>query len=453
MPSMRSEAKRPPAIALADCNNFYASCERVFRPHLEGKPVAVLSNNDGCVVARSNEAKALGIAMGEPFFKARALLERAGGQFFSSNYALYGDMSQRVMSALAQFTPDLEIYSIDEAFLNLTGIPAGDAADYARRIRRVVKQWTGIPVSIGVAETKTLAKIANRIAKKQRPDGVFDLRAAPSREETLASVAVEDVWGIGHRYAFRLRQRGVETALALRDADERWIQKEMAMGIVGVRLVYELRGIPCLPLDLCPSPKKEIVCSRSFGRPVESLAELKEATAEYVSRAAEKLRRQGSLAGGVGVYLMTNPFKNEPQYYNSAYIPFPAPSNITPEMIAYALAALERMYRPGYRYKKTAVLLSGLVPDNVIQTSFFDEDDESRMRGMRLMRTVDKINARLGGGAVKFGAAGIAQEWQMRRRHRSPAYTTRWDELAVVKSGDGCFRRAARKRKNKREKR
>ncbi|MGC9326028.1 MAG: Y-family DNA polymerase, partial [Candidatus Hinthialibacter sp.] len=342
-----AESGRRPAVALVDCNNFYASCERVFQPQLEGKAVVVLSNNDGCIIARSNEAKALGIKMGDPFFKIEPFLRRAGVRYFSSNYSLYGDMSQRVMNVLAQFSPELEVYSIDEAFLNLTGVlrrsewETDALSGYGRRIQATVRQWTGIPVSVGIAETKTLAKIANRLAKRSKTlQGVFDLRKEPDRDAILEAVDVGDVWGIGSRYAHRLRQRGIANARQLRDADETWIQKEMAMGVVGMRLVLELRGVPCLPLDLSPGPKKGIACSRSFGNPVTLLSELRAATAAYVSRAAEKLRGQNSLCKTMSVYVMTNPFKNEPQYYNSALIRFPTPTADTPEMIRYALKAL-----------------------------------------------------------------------------------------------------------------
>ena len=427
-----------PVIALVDCNNFYVSCERVFNPKLENRPVVVLSNNDGCVVARSNEAKALGIRMGVPFFQARSLLRRAGGFFFSSNYALYGDMSQRVMATLTQFTPEIEIYSIDEAFLNLSGVagadsPTGaDASEYARRIRAVVRQWTGIPVSIGVAGTKTLAKIANRIAKQEKTlGGVLDLRSVPSRDEALARVDVEEVWGIGHRYAIRLQRHGIFNARQLRDADERWIQKQM--GIVGLRLLYELRGVSCLSFELCPPPRKGISCSRSFGAPVQSLSDLKEAAATFVTRVAEKLRAQHSLAGVLTVYLMTNPFKNDPQYYNSRSIDLPVPTAATPELIRYALRALESLYRKGFRYKKTGVLLTELTPDDGFQTHLFDEED--RERAGRLMCALDRVNARMGASTLRYAALGIKQRWQMRRAYQSPEYTTRWDQLRQVRAG------------------
>lgn len=442
---LSSSADRRPAVALVDCNNFYASCERVFRPDLEGVPVVVLSNNDGCIIARSNEAKALGVKMGDPFFKIESFLKRAGVRYFSSNYALYGDMSQRVMGVLSQFTPTLEVYSIDEAFLNLTGVVRRgevepDAlADYGRSIQTTVRKWTSIPVSVGIAETKTLAKIANRIAKRSKTlQGVYDLRQEPSRDAVLEAIEVGDVWGIGPRYARRLQASGISNARQLRDADERWIQKQMAMGVVGMRLVLELRGIPCLPLDLSPGPKKGIACSRSFGKPVVRLDELRAATAAYVSRAAEKMRAQNSLCKTMSVYVMTNPFKNEPQYYNSALIRFPTPTASTPEMIRYALHALDAIYKPGYRYKKTAVVLVEMVPGSVYQPTLFDGED--RARSAALMKVVDRINARLGADVLHYAATGFhPEQWHMRREHTSPSYTTRWQELKWVGSKIYCM--------------
>ncbi|RJP20231.1 MAG: Y-family DNA polymerase [Candidatus Omnitrophota bacterium] len=445
--------KPTPAIALADCNNFYVSCERVFNPKLENRPVVVLSNNDGCLVARSNEAKALGLKMGEPFFKVRRLIERAGVKYYSSNYALYADMSQRVMSTLARFTPSIEIYSIDEAFLDFSRMakaelgghrltysppytdpaqiesPRQSLTDYARMVRATVKKWTGIPVSIGIAETKTLAKIANRFAKRfKKLDGVLDLRNMPDPERVLSQIDVNDVWGIGHRYALRLKIRGIGNAWQLRNADDRWIQKEM--GVVGLRLVNELRAIPCLPLDLSPPRKKEIASSRSFGVPVESVTDIKQAVASFVTRAAEKLRKQHSFVCRLTVYLMTNPFKTEPQYYNAFPVCLPTPTASTPELIRYALQGVEAIFRPGFRYKKAGVVLSEFTTDAVIQTNFFDECDRSRE--IRLMRALDRINTRMGPGTLRFAAVGVHQRWLMRQQYCSPAYTSRWEQLASV---------------------
>jgi DNA polymerase V len=297
-----------PVIALVDCNNFYASCERVFNPKLRNKPVVVLSNNDGCVVARSDEAKALGIPGGIPAFKIDHLL-RSGEVFAcSSNYALYGDMSRRVMETLLHFTPGIEVYSIDEAFLNLSGFARGSLADYGRLIRRTVIRWTGIPVSIGIAETKALAKIANRLAKKSpKAEGVLDLTASLYQEKALAVTDVEDVWGIGRRYAKFLKKHGIETALDLRNAEDSWVKKHLS--VVGLRLVKELRGVPCISLEVDLPAKKEICVSRSFGKPVTSVWEMREAVAMYATRAGEKLRMECSAAGVIMVFMMTNRFR------------------------------------------------------------------------------------------------------------------------------------------------
>lgn len=299
-----------PVFALVDCNNFYASCERVFNPRLIGRPVVVLSNNDGCVVARSNEAKALGIGMGVPEFKVRELIQRHDVAVLSSNYALYGDLSRRVMDTLRGLASQVEIYSIDEAFLDVSGF--GGRLEHARQMRQTVRQWTGIPVSVGIGPSKVLAKVANKLAKKTPgAEGVYDLCDEAARREALERFPVADVWGIGPAHAKLLLGHGCETAADLRDADERWIKKRL--GVVGVRMVHELRGISCLPLERCPPAKKNIACTRSFGRYVETLAEMREAVASYAARAAVKLRRQGSCAGLLTVFLMTNNFRPGPE--------------------------------------------------------------------------------------------------------------------------------------------
>ena len=409
-------------IALADCNNFYVSCERVFDPRLRGKPVVVLSNNDGCVVARSNEVKALGIPMGAPVFELRSQIRDHNIQVYSSNYTLYGDLSRRVMQTMEQFTPDVEVYSIDEAFLGLSG----DVEAIAGQLRQTVQQWTGIPVSVGVATTKTLAKVANHIAKKSTGVCVLD---APST--VLADLPVGEIWGIGHRLSDRLHRQGVETALQLRDVDLSWIRQQM--GIVGVRLVQELRGIPCLPLELCPAPRKSCCVSRSFGRPVTAIADLKEAVATYGARAAAKVRRDGLTAGVVTVFITTNRFQpDEPQYANSAVVQLPQPANDTLTLVHAALRAVEWLYRPGYQYKKAGVLLTELGPAPLVQGDLFSDPAQQKKRGA-LMRTVDSLNQQFGAGTVFCAAEGVKKDWQMRARLRSPGYTTRWGELLVVR--------------------
>src|SRR4029434_9630627 len=292
-------------FALLDCNNFYVSCERLFQPALLGKPVVVLSNNDGCVIARSDEAKALGIPMGLPAFKLADLVKAHPIEVYSSNYTLYGDLSARVMTTLTQWTPDVEVYSIDEAFLKFATLPPAALTVYGQSMRATIQQWTGIPVSIGIAPTKTLAKLANRLAKRS-PQGVVTLTASSEIEATLACTRVEDIWGIGPGYTRRLKLYDIRTAMQLRDANDRWIRQQL--GVVGQRTVWELRGISCLPLELCPPPKQSLMVSRSFGRPITSLTEMREAVATYTTRAAEKLRRHDVAAGVVTVFLMTNRF-------------------------------------------------------------------------------------------------------------------------------------------------
>jgi DNA polymerase V len=419
----------PPIFALVDCNNFYASCERVFNPMLEGKPIVVLSNNDGCVVARSNEAKALGIGMGVPEFQIRQLLRAHHVHVFSSNYTLYGDMSQRVMETLEQFCPDLEIYSIDEAFLSLSGFPSHSPTEYGRSIRSTVKRWTGLPVSVGIAETKTLAKIANRVAKRT-PDigGVFDLLACQDRDALLGRVAVEDVWGIGPNHARLLKQHGITTAQQLARADDQWIRKRM--GVVGLRLVMELRGVSCLDLEQCPSPKQSLTCSRAFGTLINTLAEMEEAVSVYASRVAEKLRGEGLAATVLTVCLTTNEFKEGPQYSNSLTLNLPVVTDSTSELIRCALQGIRAIYRDGYLYKKAGVILTGLVPASQTQTDLFDSKDHGRSK--RLMSALDSINDRWGAGTLHYASSGISRAWKTQFYRRSPAYTTDWDALPVV---------------------
>lgn len=408
----------PPIFALVDCNNFYASCERVFNPRLEGKPIVVLSNNDGCVVARSNEAKALGIGMGVPEFQIRPMLRAHHVQVFSSNYTLYGDMSQRVMETLEQFCPDLEVYSIDEAFLSLVGFERRNLTDYGQQIRQMVKQWTGIPVSVGIAETKTLAKIANRVAKRT-PDmgGVCDLLACPDRDALLGRIAVEDVWGIGPNHAHMLTQHGITTAFQLRRVDDQWIRKRM--GIVGLRLVMELRGVSCLDLEQCPAPKQSLTCSRAFGKLISTLGEMEEAVSVYTSRVAEKLRRERLAATVLTVCLTTNEFKEGPQYSNALTLNLSVVTDTTSDLIKSALHGIRAIYRDGYLYKKAGVMLTGLVPVSQTQADLFDDRD--RRKSKRLMSALDAINDRWGADTLHYASSGISKPWKTQFHCRSPA--------------------------------
>jgi DNA polymerase V len=417
-------------LALADCNSFYASCERVFDPRLRDRPVVVLSNNDGCVVTRSSEAKALGIAVGVPFFQIRDLVKRHGIIVRSSNYTLYGDLSARVMAVLGRFTPHLEVYSIDEAFLDLGGIPDDRLVDFGRTIRRTVLRWTGIPVSIGIGPTKTLAKVANHLAKNApAAEGVWSL--ADPREQTvvLARLDVQDIWGIGARLAVRLKRAGITTAWDLREASLSHVRR--LVGVVGERTALELGGLPCIGLEEAPPPAKSIVRSRSFGRPVERREELEEAVATHATRAAEKLRLHRRVAGMLSVFVATSRFLEKP-YANLATVPLDPPTDDTTRLIHAALAALRLIFREGFKYQKAGVMLTGLEPRAGLTESLFVQYD--RDRSARLMAAVDGVNHRLGPDTLRFAAAGFARPWHMRREHASPCYTTRWDELPTVKA-------------------
>ncbi|HEV7904715.1 MAG TPA: hypothetical protein VGO96_12810, partial [Pyrinomonadaceae bacterium] len=389
---------RRKVFALVDCNNFYVSCERVFNPRLARRPVVVLSNNDGCIISRSEEAKAIGVKMGAPLYQAQALLDAHDAAIFSSNYALYGDMSRRVAETLEEFTPDIEQYSIDEAFLNLDCDDNGgeeklDAT--GREMRRRVERWTGIPVCIGIAETKTLAKVAVEIAKhSERARGVVNLVEPKYLAQALARVRIEKVWGIGSNYARRLKAAGITNALDLRDADTRvWRGRE---SVVLERVIYELRGVSCLPLELCPPPRRSLTVSRSFGAPVETLTELREAVAFYATRAGEKLRQRKLVANALVVFLSTNRFAGDVLYAPSVAVTLPCATSYTADLIRYAHLALEKIYRTGHRFKKAGVMLVGLVPAPPVQASLFVSNERAR----RLMDALDQINARMGSRTV-----------------------------------------------------
>ncbi len=417
--------------ALVDCNSFYASCERVFRPDLKGKPIAVLSNNDGCIVARSAELKALGIPMGAPVFKYEDKITRAGGVIFSSNYELYADLSNRVMTVLDRFTPELEIYSIDEAFLLLTGFKDRDLIKLGTEIKETVFQWTGIPVSVGIGSTKTQAKVANHIAKRyMKFNYVFSMYKHPKIDTVLDYVPVDDIWGIGRQYARFLNQNGITTAKLLRDADLQWIRKYMT--VVGARTVLELKGIDCLELDMVEAPKKGIVSSRSFGKPVSNLEELEEAVSTYMTRACEKLRNQNSIASYITVFLGTNRFKPEAQYSNSLTTKLHEPTAYTPKLIETGIQLLKAIYKPQFNYKKAGVMLTGIVnqfnvPPDAFEPAYVDDKTKT------IMDTVDRLNKILGRDTLYYASNGDKQEWQMRREKLSPKYTTSWDDLPTVK--------------------
>lgn len=415
-------------FALVDCNNFYASCERVFNPAVRKRPVIVLSNNDGCVVARSAEAKEAGVPFAAPYFKIRALAEKYKMAVFSSNYTLYADMSHRVMSILEMYSPDVEVYSIDEAFLSLSGI-SGSLYDYGRDIRGTVLKWTGLPVSVGIAPTKTLAKAASHLAKKDPAmGGVFDMTMS-DRERYLEKVSVGDIWGIGRKYAEKLNGRGIYSAADFARADEKWVKANMT--ITGLRTLMEIRGHSCMNIDDAPAPKKAIVSSKSFGHSVESIEFLRQSVSSYTARAAEKLRAQSGLAGLVTVFIMTNRFKDEPQYGASLSCELPEPSSNTPVITRYALALLKHLYKEGYRYKKAGVMLSDIISSRDLQMNLFLGERE---RGSgALMETMDRVNRVYGSGTLFYASAGTEKPWSMRRELLSPAYTTRWEDIVEIR--------------------
>mgnify|MGYP006286219299 CR=1 FL=1 len=424
---------KDPLLALVDCNNFYVSCERVFQPHLQDKPVVVLSNNDGCVVARSNEVKALGLPMGAPAFQWKGFLARHRVHIFSSNYALYADMSDRVMQILASFAPEIEIYSHDEAFLAFSGTWQRDMQAHARRIREEVRRRTGIPVSIGLARTKTLAKAANKLAKGM-PDmqGVLHLEGRADHEGLLQGLPVSDVWGVGSRYARSLRGYGIHTALDLRRADRTWIKKHFT--VRGLHTLLELRGVPCLDLETQPQPAKSLVRSRSFGRAVSEIKELREALSMHVHSAARRLRANRQVAGCLHVFLHTNRFKAEPQYSPCTSRRLSQPTSHTQPLLAAALELLQGMYRPGYAFHKAGVLLTDVQPEQGRQLTLWEAGAPAGKAGGALMRAMDTINARYGADTLQYACSGQKREWEMRRERMSKEFTTKWADLPGVKA-------------------
>jgi DNA polymerase V len=418
-------------IALVDCNNFYVSCERVFQPHLKTTPVAVLSNNDGCFIARSNEVKALGIPMGAPAFQYKALIRKHGIRLFSPNFELYGDLSDRVFTTLRPFTEGLEIYSIDEAFARLPAMSPEDSEAYGREIRQTILKATGIPVSVGIASTKTLAKVALALLK-QTPErsGVLDIDALPDLDARLDDLPVKEIWGVGHAFAARLDRLGIRSAGELKRADQMRIRK--ILHVVGLRTVLELNGYSCLTLEEAHDPCQSVLCSRSFSKEVNIYAELSEAVAAFAARAAEKLRKERRVASVIRVFIETNRFREKDPYENMKSSALPRETNSTPELISAALSALKQIYRPNRNYKRAGVLFCELRDEKFLQPDLFGEAEEMK-REAELMTTLDAINRRFGRGTVRFLAEGIQQEWKMKRPLKSPAYTTRLSEIPVAK--------------------
>lgn len=424
--------------AIVDCNSFYCSAERVFRPDLWGRPVVVLSNNDGCVISISDEAKKLGVTMTDPFFKVRDMLEKNNIEAFSSNYNLYGDMSMRVMDTLRYIAGEdnVEVYSVDEAFLNLAHIPPHLLNDIAFELRRTVEQWTGVAVSVGIGPTKVLSKMANRLAKKNKAQSqcVMVLSSPAEVADALARTKVDDVWGIGRQYAIKLERFGIYDAWQLSQMPEEWMRKNIG-GVTGVRLLKELRGEPAIGMEDELEEKKMIATTRMFGAPVTELRDIKEAVATYTSRAAEKLRRQQGAATVISVFVVPKeerrqgePFRHGPM--QSLYTVLPHATAVTSELIKPAMQLAEQLYKKGSYYKKAGIMLSGIVPDNTVQGNLFAP--RSQNNGRMLMSMMDNINFSMRDDVLKFAASGTSRNWKMRQEYRSPRYTSRWDELCEV---------------------
>ncbi|MDR1489478.1 MAG: Y-family DNA polymerase [Desulfovibrio sp.] len=430
---MQSTSSTPKLWALVDCNNFYASCERLFRPDLLGKPVVVLSNNDGCIVARSNEAKSLGIGMGEPEFKVRDFLKRHGVAVFSSNYALYGDISNRVMRTLETLAPVIEQYSIDEAFVPLSGPLACNADELAMSVRERVRKWTGIVVSVGVGTTRTLAKLAGELAKKG--EGVYRLDAGTSEtEKTLSKMPVEDVWGIGRRSAEKLRLRSIHTAKDLCDADGGVIRK--LLSVTGLHTAMELRGIPCIDQSDAPAPRRTMVSSRSFGEKVTEKKYLAEALSMHAALAGERVRREHLVAGGIAVHIRTARHGQGPFYDKTAEVSFSSPTANTRQLIKAAREGLDTVFLRGFEYAKAGVMLFDLVDRHKRQGNLLDfaRPDAQAAKDKNFMSVLDMVNKRFGRGTVRFAAEGAETAlWHTKHTRRSPKYTSAWEDLPVVR--------------------
>ncbi|HIH8992454.1 TPA: Y-family DNA polymerase [Klebsiella pneumoniae] len=420
-------------FALCDVNSFYASCETVFRPDLKGRPVVVLSNNDGCVIARSPEAKPF-VKMGEPYFKQKDMFRRHGIIAFSSNYELYADMSNRVMTTLEELSPRCEIYSIDEAFCDLTGVRnCRDLTDFGREIRETVLRRTHLTVGVGIAQTKTLAKLANHAAKKwqRQTGGVVDLSNLERQRKLMALLPVDEVWGVGRRISKKLEAMGIKTVLQLADTDIRFIRKHF--NVVLERTVRELRGEPCLGLEEFAPVKQEIVCSRSFGGRITEYHEMRQAICSYASRAAEKLRGEHQYCRFISAFIKTSPFAlNEPYYGNSASVKLLTPTQDSRDIITAATKCLDVIWRDGHRYQKAGVMLGDFYSQGVAQLNLFD-DNAPRKNSEKLMEVLDHLNAKDGRGTLYFAGQGIQTAWQMKREMLSPRYTTRYSDLLSVR--------------------
>ena len=417
-------------IALVDCNSFYVSCERLFNPSIIKKPVVVLSSNDGCIISRSTEAKSLGIKMGEPYFKVEKIVKKNNVKVFSSNYSLYGDISRRVMKTLKQFSPQIEIYSIDEAFLNLSSIKDKDLLEYGNKIRRIVLKWTGIPTSIGIATTKTLSKAANLIAKKER-SGVVNLINSQQIDETLSKIKINDVWGVGRQLTKFYIENGITTAYQLKNTHNSWIKKNT--NVLGSRTAMELKGIPCVSLEIHQEKRKNCCVSRSFGTKVKKLEELSESVTTHCLNAAEKIRSDNQTTKKITVFIRTSPFQKDKNYYaNSKNIDLPISTNDSIELIKQALIALKCIYRKGYKYQKAGIVFSGLSDVDVYKKNLFSivEGEEKRTK---LMQAIDYTNNKYGRHSLSIAQAGLKKKWNIKKEHSSKIDTASFTFLPTVK--------------------
>ena len=425
---------------IVDCNSFYCSCERLFQPQLMHLPVVVLSNNDGCIVSRSDEAKKLGIHMAIPYFQAKNIIDKNKVHTFSSNYHLYGDISWRVMETMRSFLPpgSVEVYSVDEAFIDLTHVAPETLHSFCVNLKKHIETWTGISVSIGAGPNKVLSKVANRLAKKDKKTTgcVVILDSTQKIQSALQQTPIEDVWGIGFQYSQKLKTYGIHTAYALSIKDLSW-GKRFLGGVMGIKLIRELKGIATHSMQAPRTEKKMIATTRMFGRDVSDFQEIEEAIATYATRACEKLRRQHSAAKGVSVFLLKKAPINIEQSYHyrgaqvSGYTELDTPSQNTPDIIKAAVAIAQRLYEPEETYKKAGIILSGFVPENALQTSLFSPAQTSKQK--KLMNVIDNMNAAYRNDILKFGASGTQKNWKMRSEKRSRRFTTRWEELCLVK--------------------
>ena len=424
-----SSIQRTKKIGLVDCNSFYVSCERLFNPRIRKKPVVVLSNNDGCIISRSNEAKALGIKMGEPYFKAKDIIIKNKVEVFSSNYSLYGDLSSRVMRTLQRFNTEIEVYSIDEAFIDLSNFPDFEVEKIGKEIRETVLQWTGIPTSIGIAKTKTLSKIANHIAKKKQ-SGVTSLIGIENLDPILEKVEINDVWGVGRQLTKFYQKNGIYNAKQLKNKSNTWIKK--CSNVLGSRTAMELRGVPCIDLETTQTKRKSCVVSRSFGKRIEKFQELKEAVANYCLNASEKIRSESLVAKAITVFVRTSPFQRDYGYYSNAKtIDFPIATNNSIETVKTAVSILESIFKNGYRYQKAGVMLTGLRNDDGRKNLFSSEKDE---KIKSLMRSIDNTNYRYGRSTLSLASAGVHKKWNMRRQYSSKIDTADFYCLPTIRA-------------------